>query len=147
MNPNNKPLSFLVVEDDAGVIQAIRLTLEALCHSAKLTIVQTLSEARKVLASAQRTDASSFDVAILDGQLPDGNTTDGLLGEVREQFPTMHLMAFSGNPDIFAQQMRVCDSGIQKGQGNLVFGIKSLLEKLEDQRQKNMSRAAEPIAA
>lgn len=75
------PIDLLLVEDNVGYAETIRLTLEASKYfDYAITHVETLAEARRELASR------SFDIIILDLVLPNGGGTD-MVREVRQLVP------------------------------------------------------------
>ncbi|MCB9849315.1 MAG: response regulator transcription factor [Phycisphaerales bacterium] len=64
-----KPLTVLLVEDDAKVISALRDGLTQ--HNVKMVAATTLADARKLLSQP-----GAFDAMVLDLNLPDGNGTE-----------------------------------------------------------------------
>lgn len=81
--------SVLIVEDD----KSQQVTLEAMFENEfDLTIVSTLKEAVKVLAS------KSFSVALLDQNLPNGTGTS-LISVLQAKHPATSIILFTGAVD------------------------------------------------
>jgi response regulator of citrate/malate metabolism len=110
--------TFLIVEDDAGNIVMLEGLLQSVDPDAKTIIASTLEEAEHQVSALQ-----SVDVIIWDGLLPGGITTDGLMQAARQKFPSSLMIATSGTPNVFAEQMKICDAGVAKGSSGFVGTI------------------------
>lgn len=81
----------LLLEDDLALGEGVRLALQG--ENRPVTVCRTLAEGREAL------DAGSFDLLILDVNLPDGSGLD-LLRQVRGQVPVILLTANDMETDI-----------------------------------------------
>ncbi|MBV5305392.1 MAG: response regulator [Desulfobulbaceae bacterium] len=95
-----KPLTILVVEDDAAHAEAIFRAFDASDLKARLELVTTLQEFREKVAQIPP------DIAIMDLNLPDGRAVDVMTSPPEDgQFPTL-LMTSYGNEHVAVEAIK-----------------------------------------
>ena len=87
--PENKPLHFLVVEDDAEAAMLMQILLENL--GVKATLAQSAEECMQLLALHEH-----FDRILLDMGLPDCNGLQ-LVERIEHNYPDNIVIIVSGN--------------------------------------------------
>lgn len=116
----------LIIEDDSGLGQGIRMALQS--DSLQIQISRSLAEARKSMLG------ESFDLLILDINLPDGNGLK-LLAEVRKSsmLPIIVLTANDMETDIVAGLESGADDYITKP-----FSLAVLRARVNTQLRKSV---------
>lgn len=118
----------LLLEDDLALGEGVRLALQS--ENRPVTVCRTLAEGREALG------AGSFDLLILDVNLPDGSGLD-LLRQVRGQVPVILLTANDLETDIVA--------GLESGAEDYItkpFSLAVLRARVNAQLRRG--RAARP---
>ncbi len=89
--PNSKPLTVLIVDDDAGTRSSLRRILKLDGYDAE--------EADSVAAALDRDNWADYFAILLDRRLPDG-TADALLPQLRKLAPEASILIVTGNADV-----------------------------------------------
>lgn len=89
--PNTKPLTVLIVDDDAGTRSSLRRFLKLDGY--------IVEEADSVATALDRTCWDNYFAILLDRRLPDGNADD-FLPKLRELAPEASILIVTGNADV-----------------------------------------------
>lgn len=107
---NTENITFLVIEDEPDVIESFGLFLIIVDFKGKVLWAKTLAEAMHYI----RTE-NLIDCIWCDGQLPDGETTDGTIAAAFAKFPGVKIVSTSANPHVAKKQlMQGCDIRLNK---------------------------------
>jgi len=98
----------LVVEDDPLVREAVERTVRAGGHEI-VGAASSLIEARNVLGSLVE-----FDVAVLDGRIPNEGDGERLALDIRQRFPDVKIISLAGQEESFGDVNLVKPLGIQR---------------------------------
>lgn len=125
----NQPSRLLVVEDNARHAGLMQEELEAELPEASVSLATTVAQARELLAR------ESFDLCILDFQLPDGDGLE-ILRAIREEErdEAVVLVTTSTSPEVAVEAMKIgAEDYIVKEEGYvsiLPFVIREVLERV-----------------
>jgi PAS domain S-box-containing protein len=89
--PNSKPLTVLIVDDDAGTRSSLRRILKLDGY--------VVEEAVSVAATLDRNTWDDYFAILLDRRLPDG-TAEDLLPQLRKLAPEASILIVTGNADV-----------------------------------------------
>lgn len=126
-------MKVLLVEDNASDADLVKCQLESL-NDIELSLVQTLSEAIKTLES------NSFDIILLDLNLPDGWGLESLI-KLRRQIPNIPIVVLTSLTDeqlgVMAIQRGAQDYLIKgSDQDRLAQSLRYALERMRAQTAK-----------
>lgn len=95
MNPHDEPSEILLVEDNPGDAELVRIAIgddPSLMDRTRIVHATTLGKAKLVLATRP------IDLVLLDLGLPDSQGLDGLR-TIREEHPSVAVIVFTGCTD------------------------------------------------
>jgi len=124
-----EPFAVLLVEDNARHAGLMREELESNLPAATVTLAQSVAEARAALRDA------TFDVCILDYQLPDGEGLE-ILRAIREadRSEAVVVVTTSTSPEVAVEAMKIgAEDYLVKGEGYisiLPFVVRQVVERM-----------------